>query len=227
MVKFSQSIFPYRARTNSEEEKLRIKLGAEVARKRRDFLNSLTFKGMRDLLVREGGCQGNCDMQNKCICILPRCAKTNGYFSEEDMASFTLDEREEIRKRFDDQKGFLDENGCVLPRYLRSTVCLSFICFYDRDFERFADTPSFKKCRYISKDGHHKFCKEMEDRTGKSAFIVTDNHCNQCDKNKKSFLDEWQRRIKSKSTFISKLIDVLKDSDENNILFEEIKKKYL
>ena len=223
-----QRIIPFRGKTNSEEENLKMKLAKKIQKNRRDFRNSLTLHEDRKFIIEEGGCEGNCNLaKDKCICTFHSCAKTFGYFTKKDIKLFTTAERKEIRRLFDKKDGFLRENGCILPRHLRSTICLAYVCFYDKNLERYLEIPSFKKCYYFLNDMNYKFCKEIESRIGSGPFMVTDRQCDLCDKDKKSFLNKWEQKIKNKSTFICKVLSVAKDLDKKNNLFEKLKKKYL
>jgi hypothetical protein len=68
-------------------------------------------------------------------CCCRHCADERGYFyrCDEDYEFFMYSNFMYSNGKklfgFNKEKGFLTETGCALPRYLRSRVCLGFVCF--------------------------------------------------------------------------------------------------
>jgi hypothetical protein len=61
------------------------------------------------------------------------CQEHCGFFEWEEISFFSEEEKEKILSSWDNETGFLGEGGCVLPRELRSFVCLSHSCRYSKN----------------------------------------------------------------------------------------------
>ncbi len=76
--------------------------------------------------------KGYCDspraMGRDGCCVAPKCAATLGYWRKEGN-TLDSDTAQKLAIYYDPQKGFLREGaGCVLPRELRSPICLYLHC---------------------------------------------------------------------------------------------------
>ncbi len=94
--------------------------------------NSFFFK-LRKAFFDEPNCDFQCPPDKKFFCCTNfGCKKNCGFFEWEEIAFFSDKERDEILSLWDNKSGFQGENGCVLPRELRSYVCLQWSCRHSK-----------------------------------------------------------------------------------------------
>ena len=96
-------------------------------------------------------------------CCCRHCSVSTGFFyrSDGDYDLFMYSNGKKLFG-FNKEKGFLTETGCALPRYLRSRVCLGFVCF------------KFQEGLKERNDFFHKvdkIARQLEDTRRKSFYI--------------------------------------------------------
>jgi hypothetical protein len=86
------------------------------------------------------------------------CAREKGYYKAERF--------EELKRKysFDEKKGFLGPNGCLIPRLLRSTRCLYHICLRIQ----------FKIIKEKGPDGFTKFKEKIEKLSAQHNKIISE-----------------------------------------------------
>jgi hypothetical protein len=95
--------------------------------------NSFFFK-LRRAYFNKPNCNMNCPPNREFFCCKTMgCMKNCGFFEWLEIAFFSDKEIEAILSLWDDEMGFQGENGCVLPRELRSYICLNFACRYSME----------------------------------------------------------------------------------------------
>lgn len=78
-------------------------------------------------------CNFNCPPDREYFCCKDfGCKGHCGFFEWDEIAFFPDKERDEILSLWDNELGFQGEYGCVLPRNLRSYVCLNYACRYSK-----------------------------------------------------------------------------------------------
>lgn len=93
--------------------------------------NRFFFK-LRKAYFTKSNCNFNCPPKEFFCCKKIGCIKRYGYFEWEEISFFLEEEREKILSLWDNGTGFLREEGCILPRELRSLVCLLYVCSYSK-----------------------------------------------------------------------------------------------
>jgi len=88
--------------------------------------NRFIFK-LRQAYLTKPNCNFNCPPGREFFCC-DKCLSHCGYFEWEEIFFFSEEEREEILSFWNNGTGFLRKDGCILPRELRSYVCLSYAC---------------------------------------------------------------------------------------------------
>ena len=78
-------------------------------------------------------CDFNCPPGKKFFCCRSfGCKEHCGFFEWDEISFFVDKEREEILSLWNNKTGFYREKGCVLPRELRSYICLQWVCRYSK-----------------------------------------------------------------------------------------------
>jgi len=93
-------------------------------------MNPIHWEKYRADLIEHGQCDLKCLSHGPAPCCAD-CAKYKGWYDNERdelHTQFTIDEQKQIKQCWDEKTGFLGENGCKLPRRLRSYTCLSTDC---------------------------------------------------------------------------------------------------
>lgn len=95
--------------------------------------NKFFFK-LRKAFFNKPNCDFNCPPDKKFFCCKNfGCKKHNGFFEWDEISFFSDKEKDNILSFWNDRAGFQRENGCVLPRKLRSYICLNFVCRYSKE----------------------------------------------------------------------------------------------
>ena len=91
------------------------------------------FFKLRKTLFDKPNCNLNCPPGRDFFCCVNfGCRFHHGFFEYDEILLFSEEEREKILSHWNDETGFLGKDGCVLPRELRSYVCLAFDCRHGR-----------------------------------------------------------------------------------------------
>lgn len=61
-------------------------------------------------------------------CGCHQCAANKGYFEDGEVKETEVERRKILTENWDEEKGYLREDGCILPRWVRSDLCLSYDC---------------------------------------------------------------------------------------------------
>jgi len=94
------------------------------------------FFKMRKIYFDKPNCNFNCPPGREYFCCLSfGCRAHYGFYEWDEIAFFSKEEQQKILSYWNNGTGFLRRDGCVLPRELRSYVCLSFVCRYNRSKE--------------------------------------------------------------------------------------------
>ena len=97
--------------------------------------NKFFFK-LRKVYFDKPNCGCNCPPDREYFCCRDMgCMKNCGFFEWLEISFFSDKEKDDILSLWDDTKGFQGDNGCVLPRELRSYICLNFACRYSKENE--------------------------------------------------------------------------------------------
>jgi len=94
--------------------------------------NRFIFK-LRKAYFTKPNCNLNCPPGRDFFCC-DKCLVHYGYFEWEEIFFFSEKERSEILSLWNNT-GFRRECGCILPRELRSFICLSFECKHSKSKE--------------------------------------------------------------------------------------------
>ena len=95
--------------------------------------NKFLFK-LRKAYFNKPNCNFNCPPGREYFCCKYfDCKKYSGFFEWEEIAFFSDKEREEILSLWNNGTGFYRKDGCILPRELRSYICLSWECRHSRE----------------------------------------------------------------------------------------------
>jgi len=87
-----------------------------------------TFE-LRKEYLNKPNCNFNCPPGRTFYCCSQfGCKEHCGFFEWGEIPFFSDKERERILSFWNNGTGFLRKDGCVLPRELRSLICLSFAC---------------------------------------------------------------------------------------------------
>lgn len=82
-----------------------------------------------DECIVSPNCKMLCVKHGKVPDCCGRCVEKKGYYrAGEKRKRFTFDEIQEIEAKFNMGTGFSSKTGCVLPRHLRSEMCVKHIC---------------------------------------------------------------------------------------------------
>lgn len=94
--------------------------------------NRFFFK-LRKTYFDTPNCNFNCPPMKEFHCCRNfGCRSHCGFFEWEEILFFSEEEKEQILSLWDNGTGFLGEDGCILPRKLRSLICLIFVCSYSK-----------------------------------------------------------------------------------------------
>ena len=78
-------------------------------------------------------CNFNCPSGREFFCCEEfGCKKNSGFFEWDEISFFSIEERKKILSLWDIKIGFQEVNGCILPRKLRSYICLSWACKHSK-----------------------------------------------------------------------------------------------
>ena len=79
-------------------------------------------------------CNFNCPSGREFFCCKEfDCKKHHGFFEWDEISFFSDKERSKILSLWDERTGFQRKEGCVLPRELRSYICLTYACRNSRE----------------------------------------------------------------------------------------------
>ena len=105
--------------------------------KRQAALDKASAQAVRETLALEPDWGRTCGA-NYLHCGCHHCARYGGFYApEEKEQAFTPPQRALIDSMWDNEKGFLGERGCRLPRLLRSMACLQNICAFDTNLKKY------------------------------------------------------------------------------------------
>ena len=79
-------------------------------------------------------CNFNCPHGREFFCC-NGCRSHYGYFEWRETGYFSKEDKNKILSSWDNDTGFNRKEGCVLPREIRSLVCLSFECRHSKTKE--------------------------------------------------------------------------------------------
>lgn len=88
----------------------------------------------RQKLIGQPDCDRNCpimdtDPKNKLLFCCKCCHKARlEFYQNGGLPEFSIEDKEIIRKSWNEKTGFASENGCILPRRLRPMECLAYNC---------------------------------------------------------------------------------------------------
>ena len=82
--------------------------------------------------IDKPNCNFNCPPGKEFYCCKKyNCVAHFGFFAWDELSLFSEEEKEEILSSWNGGTGFYRKRGCALPRYLRSYICLSWVCSYN------------------------------------------------------------------------------------------------
>jgi len=94
------------------------------------------FFKLRKAWLNKPNCNFNCPPEKEFFCCASFGCKSHcGFFEFDEIAFFSQEEQSKILSFWDDSGGFLGKEGCVLPRELRSYICLAFQCNHSKSKE--------------------------------------------------------------------------------------------
>lgn len=81
-------------------------------------------------------CNFNCPPGKEFFCCKHfGCKKNCGFFEWDEISFFPDKERDRILSFWNNSSGFQRKNGCILPRELRSYVCLQWACRHSKNIK--------------------------------------------------------------------------------------------
>ena len=94
------------------------------------------FYDLRQTFFDKPNCNFNCPPGKEFYCCKKfGCRSHCGFFEWEEIAFFPKEDQEKILSLWNNGTGFYQKKGCVLPRHLRSLICLEWVCEYSKTEE--------------------------------------------------------------------------------------------
>lgn len=109
----------------------------EVIRMKREVkIEKVIRIALHNFLMNEPDCGKTCGLNYK-FCGCYDCAANKGFFEYNEQGDFTELQQAQLASNFDPIKGYLRENGCILPREIRSINCMRNICRLDTNVKKY------------------------------------------------------------------------------------------